>query len=177
MSAESWVPKVLVLVVVVASQYVVHFALDADPAASPGLPLLLLPAAAIALHTGIYVFLLFLFGRTLVRGRVPLITRLARQTHGTLAPQMEAYTRSATLAWCLFFAGQLLVSAGLMAFAPLAAWSLFVNLLNLPLLALMFTLEHLYRITAHPEFPHASIAMIIGSFLKEGKGAGGGGPR
>jgi uncharacterized membrane protein len=174
MSAESWVPRALVLLVLVVCECIAHFGLDADRAASLGLPLLLLPVAAIALHTGIYVFLLFLFGRTLLPGRVPLITRLARQTHGTLAPQMEAYTRRATLAWCFFFAGQLLVSAGLMAFAPLSAWSLFVNLLNLPLLALMFALEHLYRVTVHPEFPHASIGMIIGSFLKEGARARGG---
>ncbi len=121
-----------------------------------------------ASHAAIYVFLAFLFGRTLIRGRVPFITLLARKVHGTLPPQMEAYTRSATLAWCIFFSGQLATSAALLTFAPLGFWSFFINLLNVPLLAAMFVGEYLYRVGIHPEFPHASIAMAIESFVKEG---------
>ena len=101
-------------------------------------------------------------------GGVPLITRLASNAHGTLMPSMHAYTRRVTFAWCVFFLAQLTVSAGLLALASPGAWSVFINLLNLPLLVAMFVGEHLYRITFHPEFPRASLAMVIGSFVKDG---------
>jgi hypothetical protein len=65
----------------------------------------------------------------------------------------------------------------LLMLAPLETWSLFVNMLNLPLLAAMFVGEHVYRITAHPEFPRASLSMVIGSFFKEGTARRGAAPR
>jgi uncharacterized membrane protein len=112
-------------------------------------------------HAAAYLVLLWFFGRTLRRGRDPLISRVARRVHGALSPEMEAYTRGVTLAWCLFFAGQVAVSALLLAFAPLAAWSLFVNVLNIPLLALMFASEYLYRITRHPDHPRTTLPGML----------------
>src|ERR1700682_5879338 len=54
-------------------------------------------------HAAAYLFMLWLFGRTLVHGQEPLITRLARQVRGALPPYMETYTRRLTWAWCVFF--------------------------------------------------------------------------
>ena len=122
-------------------------------------------AAAYGLsHTAIYLSLLWFFGRTLVRGREPLITGFARRVHGTLPPEMEAYTRRVTQAWCAFFIAQAATSAALFTWASLDTWSLFVNVLNLPLLALMFAAEYLYRVTRHRNFPHASIMKGIQMF-------------
>lgn len=115
-------------------------------------------------HAAAYLFLLWLFGRTLRRGREPFVSRLSRRVHGTLAPEMEAYTRAVTLAWCMFFAGQVTVSLLLLAFAPLEAWSLFVNVLNIPLLALMFASEYLYRVTRYRDHPRATIAAVLRAF-------------
>jgi uncharacterized membrane protein len=44
-------------------------------------------------HATAYLFLLWYFGRTLARGREPIITRFARRVHGTLQPEMELFTR------------------------------------------------------------------------------------
>ena len=115
-------------------------------------------------HTAIYLFLLYLFGRTLRDGQEPLVTRLARRVHGTLPLKLEGYTRSVTVAWCVFFALQLVVSALLFGFASLNVWSLFINILNFPLLALMFIGEYVYRIIRHREFPHASLLDGIRAF-------------
>jgi uncharacterized membrane protein len=117
-------------------------------------------------HALAYVFLLWLFGRTLMNGRVALITRLARGIHGTLPPSMEAYTRRVTLAWCVFSALQLVASALLLAFASLESWSLFVNILNAPLLALMFAGEYIYRVIRYPHHPHASIVQAVRAFTR-----------
>lgn len=124
-------------------------------------------------HAAAYLFLLWLFGRTLAPGREALITRLARTVHGGLAPHMEAYTRRVTIAWCAFFGGQVAVSAALYALAPLEAWSLFVNVLNLSLLALMFGAEYLYRAVRYRDESRTSIAGALRAFAKHGFAATG----
>lgn len=127
------------------------------------------PALAYLLpHVGAYAFMLWLFGHTLFNGGDALITRLARLIHGTLPPEIEAYTRNVTRAWCVFFAGMALTSLLLFLFAPLAVWSVFANLLNLPLIVLMFLAEYLYRIRRYPDFSHASIRATIRAFQKYG---------
>lgn len=118
-------------------------------------------------HAVIYASLLWLFGHTLRHGVEPLVTRLARRVHGTLPPEMAAYTRGVTVAWCIFFTAQLAVSALLFSFASLSIWSLFVNVLNLPLLALMFAGEYVYRSLRHREFPHASFLDGIRAFAND----------
>jgi len=118
-------------------------------------------------HAAIYLFLLWFFGHTLLPGKEPLVTRLARRVHGTLPPELEAYTRRVTCAWCVFFAAQIIISALLFKFASLNTWSLFIGLLNFPLLVLMFVGEYVYRITRHRNFPHASIFEAFQVFSKD----------
>ena len=108
-------------------------------------------------HAVIYLSLLWLFGRTLWHGKEPLVTRLARSVHGTLPPELAAYTRRVTVAWCVFFTAQMIVSVLLFNFASLDNWSLFINVLNIPLLALMFIGEYVYRVLRHRGFPQASV--------------------
>lgn len=118
-------------------------------------------------HATAYLFLLWYFGRTLARGREPIITRFARSVHGPLQPGMELFTRKLTIAWCVFFAAQLIASALLFALASLNTWSLFINVLNLPLLALMFAGQFVYRMVRHPEYPRASLWRAIEAFTKD----------
>jgi len=118
-------------------------------------------------HAAAYLFLLWYFGRTLVRGREPIITRFSRSVHGPLPPAMERFTRKVTIAWCVFFAAQSIVSALLFAFASLDTWSLFINLLNLPLLAVMFVGQLVYRRLRYPDYPRTSIGQAIEAFTKD----------
>ena len=115
-------------------------------------------------HAAIYLFLLWLFGHTLWQGKEPLVTRLARRVHGTLPPELAIYTRRVTYAWCVFFIAQIAVSALLFKFASLNVWSLFINVLNIPLVALMFIGEYVYRVIRHRAFPHASLIDGIRAF-------------
>jgi uncharacterized membrane protein len=125
-------------------------------------------AAAYGLpHAAMYLLLLWFFSRTLAPGNEPLITRLARRVHGSLPPAMQSYTRRLTIAWCWFFGAQVAVSVFLGAFATVGAWSAFVNLLNLPLLALMFLVEYGYRVTRHRDFPHASLRQSVEAFMHD----------
>lgn len=123
----------------------------------------LLAASAIS-HAAIYVGLLALFGRTLLAGREPLITWIARRIRGSLTDEMLVYTRRVTIAWCLFFAGQLAMSALLFALAPPTVWSFFINVLDLPLVAAMFLTEYAYRLRKFWNYSHGSIADVVRVF-------------
>jgi uncharacterized membrane protein len=96
-------------------------------------------------HFGINAALALVFGRTLAGGRRPLITVVAAMVHEEMSPAMIRYTRQVTAAWTLFFAGNALVSAGLFFFAPIEAWSVFANILSLPLIGIMFLVENEVR--------------------------------
>ena len=96
-------------------------------------------------HVLAYSALLLVFAASLMPGRLPIVTYLARAIHGPVSPEVERYTRRVTWSWCIFCALQLIGSASLLLLAPVAWWSTFVNLLNLPLVALMFVGERLTR--------------------------------
>jgi uncharacterized membrane protein len=151
----------LVVAAALGYEALVHFAsMRAD---AP--PLVIVPLAGLP-HAVAYAFLLWLFGRTLTPGKEALITSVARRFHGSLPPYMESYTRRSTAAWCVFFAAQLFASALLLAFTSLDTWSLFVNVLNIPLILAMFAGDYLYRVLRFPGYSHASIAQSMQAFAK-----------
>jgi uncharacterized membrane protein len=141
---------------VIGAAAALTFALGQSGAALYGVP-----------HAAAYLSLLWFFGRTLARGREAFITRLARHARGgVLPPGMESYTRRLTFAWCVFFAAQLAVSALLLRFGSLESWSLFINVLNFPLLALMFAVDYLYRVLRFGDSP-ASLASAVRAYAKD----------
>jgi uncharacterized membrane protein len=121
----------------------------------------LLPQLAICLG------LAWMFGRTLLPGREALVTRVSRSVHGTLPAAIVAYTRSVTLAWALFLSAMAVASALLYLLAPLEVWSLFANVLFLPMVGLMFLAEYAYRILRYRWFAHASIAQTVTAFCRQ----------
>jgi|SRR6516162_5830855 len=132
---------------------------DAGLIAASGLP-----------HALIYAALLALFARTLRPGRDPLVTALSRRMYAVVPEEMAIYTRRVTWVWCTFFAAQLATSLALLLFAPLVVWSFFVNVLNLPLLALMFIGEHTCRPFLLRNAPRHSLDDLrrIIAYLKDG---------
>jgi uncharacterized membrane protein len=118
-------------------------------------------------HATLNLFLLWLFGRTLLRGREPLISQISRHINGELKEEVVEYTRHVTIAWCAYFALQVLVSLGLYLLAPLGTWSFFINVLNLPLLILMFVAEKVYRTRRYPNHPKTSILKAIEVYSKD----------
>jgi uncharacterized membrane protein len=118
-------------------------------------------------NASLNLFLLWLFGRTLLPGREPLISQISRHINGQLRPEVADYTRYVTIAWCIFFVLEVVVSLSLYAFAPRAAWSFFINVLNLPLLILMFVGEKAYRSLRFPHHPKTSIMKAIEVYSKD----------
>jgi len=86
------------------------------------------------------------FGHTLLPGREPLISQLARRIHrDDYSLEIARYTRQATWAWTLYFVVMALASLVLFAAAPLAVWSYFVNFISFFTLGGMFVAEYAAR--------------------------------
>jgi len=100
---------------------------------------------------GMQCVLFMTFTRTLIAGRKPLCTHFAEMMHGEITPQHAHYSRQVTWAWAFFFGLMAMVSTLLFFLAPLPVWSVFANFLTLPLVALMFILEHWVRRKLLPE--------------------------
>jgi uncharacterized membrane protein len=122
-------------------------------------------------HLLIYGFLTGMFGRTLLPGREPIITRVARLVHGPLPSDIEAYTRRVTWVWFLFFVIMAATSVLLFSFASLRVWSLFAHVLNLPLILSMFVAEYVYRLWRYPTFSHVSLLHSVRAFKRFGRAA------
>jgi len=117
--------------------------------------------ASAVTHWGIYASLLASFALTLRPGHVPLITAMAHRLDGNISAELAAYTRNVTLAWSVFFAVQLSLSVFLFCLAPLKLWSFFVNILDLPMVALMFGAEYMVRLRCLSDPPRHSLATIV----------------
>lgn len=124
------------------------------------------------MHASLNLFLLWFFGRTLLKGREPLVTQIANHINGPLEPEILAYTRHATIAWCIFFALQISTSLILYILAPISYWSFFINVLDLPLLMLMFVAEHTYRRIKFPNHTRTPMMKVIEVYNRDFTEAG-----
>lgn len=113
-------------------------------------------------HVGSNLALGTLFGRTLLGERQALVTRFALMAHhGVISPAAARYTRQVTMAWTAFFFATAAVSTVLFWLPLPNAWSIFANLLAIPLIGLMFIVEHLCRYRLLPPEDRSSIADTI----------------
>lgn len=108
-------------------------------------------------HVAMFLALATWFGASLRPGREALVTSFARGAEGNLSPQGLAYTRGVTLAWSLFCAAMVAASVLLYFLAPVDAWSLFANLLSLPLVGAMFVAEFMVRKRVCPELSRGGL--------------------
>lgn len=116
-----------------------------------------------------YVCLGGLFGRSLLKGHVPLCTHWAELVHGPLSIDTLRYTRTVTLVWTIFFANMTLLLIAMFLFASLPIWSFFANFCTLPLVATLFIVEYWVRNRVLPDMQHASIFEGIRAFLLASK--------
>ena len=131
--------------------------------------------AVIAQHSGflfwiqdisLMLALLITFSRTLLPSRKPLCVQFAEMLHGPLEPAHERYARQVTVAWVMFFGAMAAISTLLFFLGPLAVWSVFVNFLALPLVALMFGTEFLMRRRVLSGIASGHILDAVRTYLK-----------
>jgi len=124
------------------------------------------PSVFFVEHAGANLVLAIVFGRTLAAGREPLCTRFARLVHGTMTPELAAYSRAVTLAWTVFFSALALASATLYFGGFLTAWSVLATMLSPVLVALMFVVEYAIRLRALPHVERIGILGGIRAFSR-----------
>lgn len=117
-------------------------------------------------HIGVNIVLAFFFGSSLFHQRRPLCTVLASTVHPEMTPELLRYTRQVTAAWTLFFVLSAAVSAGLFFLAPIAVWSIYANLLMLPLVGAMFVLESLIRKRVLPKRDQLGLNATVRAFRR-----------
>jgi uncharacterized membrane protein len=121
-------------------------------------------------HVAINAMLCLGFARTLAAGSVPLVSRFAKIAHGTLTPRIESYTRRVTWAWVIYFGLTAIASVLLFALAPPTVWSIFVNLLSLPLLVAMFAGEFLVRSLVVPRAERSGFFKALAAYRQFASG-------
>jgi uncharacterized membrane protein len=119
---------------------------------------------------GLQALLGLAFGRTLRSGQTPLVSQFAAMLRGPLPTAVARYTRRATWAWTLFFAGMATLSLLLFWLAPIAVWSVFANLLGLPLVVLMFVGEYAVRRCVLPAPDRAGLWEAFAAYRRSSPG-------
>ena len=103
-----------------------------------------------------------LFARTLREGSEPMVSRFARLEHGgDLPAELVVYTRRLTAIWSVFFAAMAAISAALAVWAAPIVWSVFTNVVNYALVALMFAAEYTYRRVRYRHHRHAGVVDLL----------------
>lgn len=119
---------------------------------------------------GLMLLLLITFAHTLLQGQKPLCVHFAEMINGGQLPiAHERYARSVTIAWVIFFAVMMIVSTLLFFLAPLPIWSIFVNFLTLPLVALMFVGEYIIRRHTLTDLPAGSVTDAVRAYLNNSR--------
>jgi uncharacterized membrane protein len=125
---------------------------------------LFLPPVAISL------FFCVAFGKTLLPGQQPLVTRIARLEREELSPELSAYTRRVTWVWTGFLLIVTLESLLLAIYASVEVWSLFANMLNYIFIATLFVAEYVYRINRFGRAGHTSLRRVLSRIAGQGIG-------
>jgi uncharacterized membrane protein len=158
--ALSWRTRSRWLVLLVAVALAVAAALNIDALAQHVAVLWFIQ------HAGVHALLAIVFGRTLLPGRVPLATRIARAVLPSMPPEVVRYSRGVTVAWTVYFIAMTVLSVLLFFGASTAAWSAFATLVSGPLVAVMFVLEFALRRRVLPASHCASIAQTVAGFRR-----------
>jgi uncharacterized membrane protein len=117
--------------------------------------------ADLAQQCGVYGLIAATFTRSLLAGRIPVCTLLARQFQGALTSEELVYMRRATAAWSAFYLLLALSIVGLFFAVPRAVWSSFVNFGTVGLMILAGIVDHLVRRRLLPRRPSEGWTQII----------------
>ena len=107
------------------------------------------------------ILLLSVFFRSLLPGKIPLVTNIAEKSRGPLTDQMRNYTRNVTIIWVALFFAMATWSILLLWLGTLTLWSLFANVINYLLVVILFFGEHIFRKWRFPEYDHPNFIQYI----------------
>lgn len=149
--------------IILAGMFVVFagvslFALHGDEIAQN---VLLLPPVLI------HVWMAYYFGRTLLPGKEPLITRFSRISRGTVPKELIRYSRMLTWIWTLFFVVFGAISIYSAVAMNLETWTWIVNIAGPGLAFALFLGEHMYRAVRYKRYGHNSPIRTLAILFKK----------
>lgn len=119
-------------------------------------PMLLLFSPPVAINAA----LALVFGASLRPQHEPVISIFARFEQGKLPPDLVRYTRQLTWIWTTLFTAMAAITLILALAGAIKTWSLFANIVNYALVALLFVGEFLYRRWRFRHYHHATLAEL-----------------
>lgn len=119
-------------------------------------------------------WLAWLFGRTLLAGREPMISTFARIERSavsqsadmSLPSELARYTRTLTVIWSALFAAMALISALLAVFGKHIWWAIFTGAVSYGLMTALFLGEYIVRRVRFAHYPHAQPVQMIWFLIK-----------
>lgn len=121
-------------------------------------------ATAKIVPVGIYIFLCWLFGRTLKQGP-SLIERMVRMEYPDFPPGVVEYCRQLTWIWTVFFAINSTLIAILAIQAPAKVWAIYTGIVIFVLMAALMIGEYFWRLKRFPDLdispPRASMESMV----------------
>lgn len=107
------------------------------------------------------------FARSLARGQAPLVTRIAEAARGPLAPEIRQHTRRVTQLWAVALALMFAVALLLSITGPQSLWSLFTNVINYVVMALLFAGEYAYRRWRFPDHDRGGFVAYLRLLIEQ----------
>lgn len=115
----------------------------------------------------IFIVLAWVFGRTLLPGRTPLVEQISRVERGGDFPEgLRGYTRRLTLTWAALLAAVPATYALLATFGRVQAASFVINIAGHTLVVALFFGEYGYRLWRYPEYPHKNPFAVARNLLR-----------
>lgn len=108
--------------------------------------------------------LCWLFARTLIRAREPIVSMFARLERGTLTPELASYTRKLTWIWTIALLVFAVISL-VLALEDFGAWAFVAGYVPV---AVLFFGEHVYRRIRYPHYEHSSPWAVIRRIRESG---------
>jgi uncharacterized membrane protein len=125
--------------------------------AAPWIDFAVVEQVALAGPALAFLGMAWVFGRTLLPGRTPLIESISRaERGGDFPPALAPYTRRLTALWTALLAGIPIADAAAAFAATPAAQSAVVNLASWALIAALYFGEYAYRRLRYPQFSHSN---------------------
>lgn len=133
-------------------------------------------AALLFLPTLLNLWLAWLFGSTLRKGRMPLISvfaQIERQqflkiNESDLPTPIADYTRKLTIIWTTLFITMAAVATLLALSGKTAWWAIFTSLISYVLVTILFIGEYFFRLQRFPDQPHANPLNLAWLLIKSG---------
>ncbi|MEX0693203.1 MAG: hypothetical protein WD075_02045 [Rhodospirillales bacterium] len=113
-------------------------------------------------------WLAWVFGRTLLPGKEPLIHRISRLNRGRVPAELDDYTRRMTVLWTVMFVVMLVVSVTVGLAAEPDTWSWVVNIGLPATAATVFFTEHGYRAIKFRHLGHNSPLATLRTMIRPG---------